>query len=88
MQIQSSTRTRYGFENRIVTKVSDAVAGDTVFFENQAEMDEKVPQMHKVFADNGLDLEVVVGQAKETKNGSIRTFIGEANYERPTTSME
>ena len=86
MQIQNSIRTRNGFENRTVAKVSNAIEGDTVFFDNKAEMDELTTQMDEIL--NPLGLEVVISQAKPTKNGSYRTFIGAANYERPVTIME
>ena len=86
MQIQSSTRTRNGFENKTVAKVSDAIAGDTVFFDNKEEMNSLSHAMDAIL--NPLGLEVVVDKAKITKNGSYRTFIGDVNYTRPSTKME
>lgn len=73
--------------NDKVEKVSEAVKGDTVFMSKSAIEDATfIDKVNVILAKQGLAL--VISQAKECKNGSYRTFIGDANYKPFETVLE
>jgi len=79
MFIYNSVKTRKGFQNIPVSKVSHATLNDTVFLLKE-EIEDAVflSEVNMILAKQNLVL--VTSAARECSTGSYRCFIGDANY--------
>lgn len=71
--------------NDQISKVSEAEIGDSVFFDSEAEKATKLARVNEILATRNM---VVVDRFTKTERGSLRSFIGDANYVAPSTALE
>ena len=88
MNIQRAVLDRRGniTGNENIKKVSEAVKYDSVFMsKDEIEDATFIGKVDAILATKGLA--VVIAKAKLTKNGNYRTFVGEKDYQLPTTEL-
>lgn len=84
MRIQRSYKQRGRWINESVSKVSEGELNDSIFFESRDEFIGLRAKVNQLLANKGL---AIANYIQDCKNGVVRTFIGEIDYETPQTEL-